>query len=89
MWESINTDNPRKGGIAIMVVNPKIKAHVVHSDCVNQTSNWTLNMSQAELNSIELDSVLGKWQIIKFEWLNRSIHPVSYTHLTLPTILRV
>ena len=40
-------------------------------------------MNEAELNAIERDSITGKWMIIKFEWLNKTVHLIN---LYAPTL---
>ena len=44
---------------------------------INSRSGYDLKSARRSLN------------IMLAEWANRGINPVSYTHLTLPTILRV
>ena len=81
-WEAINTDNHNKGGVAIIVLNDKIKPTFVMSD--NTTpSNWTDDMTQQEKDAVELDSVTGKWITIRFKWMDKVIH---LTNVYAPTL---
>ena len=57
VWEAINLANTRKGGVAIIVTNPNIKARLIEVDNTN-INNWTQRMTPPELEAIEDDSII-------------------------------
>ena len=82
VWEAINLANTRKGGVAIIVTNPNIKARLIEVDNTN-INNWTQRMTPPELEAIEEDSIIGKWLTIQFKWCSQTIH---LTNIYAPTL---
>ena len=59
--EAINTTNSRKGGVAFLILNPKLE----YSNVKKGDEDWTSFLNtQEEKDEIPNDNILGKWIII-------------------------
>ena len=61
VFESINTSNPNKGGVAIISLDKSLNLRLISKDSEPLTPgtvghNWTQTMTQFERDSVELDS---------------------------------
>ena len=70
--ECSNLDNKRKGGVAVICINDKIKLTKVLLD--NElTSNWSESVATTDQHQYESDSVTGKFMQVCFDF-NDQMH---------------
>jgi exonuclease III len=88
VFESINTSNPNKGGVAIISLDKSLNLRLISKDSEpiipgTVGNNWTDSMTQFERDSVELDSINGKWIVCKITWDKKEIH---LANIYAPTI---
>ena len=76
VYESVNTHNPNKGGVAIISINKEIDLQPTDVD-YGHPINWQNTMSPVSQNAMEQDSIYGKWIVSNFKWDNKQIHVAS------------
>ena len=81
----LDCDPGHDDAVAIMLAAASDKIEILGITCV--AGNATLE--NTKLNALKICSLIGKTNIPIFAGSNKPINAVSYTHLTLPTILLV
>ena len=73
VFESVNTTNPNKGGVAIISLDPNIDMKLEDADYYHNT-NWITEMPQAKRDAVDKEAALGRWILTSFLWNNKTIH---------------
>ena len=80
--ESININNPNRGGTAIMCLDPEMDLSYVNADYADPI-NWKQHISLRNQAAIEDDAIYGRWIVGKIKWNQLEVHIASIYAPTL------
>ena len=59
VFESVNTTNPNKGGVAIISLDPNIDMKLEDAD-YHHCTNWITEMPQAKRDAVDKEAAIGR-----------------------------